>query len=705
MEAKVIKVFNDTTIQLDRMWTHFNHTGALVKIAGLIPGERGKEVESKKLLEDLLVNEKILITNQYYVANNILIALVEYQGKPIQFNFPDRCLPLESFSRWDYPSDYKRILKVSGGIPAGWVNPIARMDPNHSPFFRNTPYPTKRWERDYEQLKQLADKLFSDSHANKEQLDIWFDEFINEPREESAVVIEGEIGIGKSWYLAKKLMSLPEENYNVIILDLRHIVTEGNLVHSLNMEIDLFLNYYIKNLKWLYPKFMSDYGDSFNPNDNIIMDRMRVYATNINLEEKNYLRLHYYSTKDAPQLILAFDNIDQFTNEEQDVLVDYCRRLVGGIAGVHIIMTIRPHTTLVKSRMTDFYGEANVRFIQILCPNIFEVLRRRLITDRHGNTVSMSDRIPGTGTTWELLLNTYAKSDNSRGSAGFVRDLCSTSSLSEVGKLQYSSDRRTTDFGKDYYEKLDIRYYLKLFKRILFSNNLKSFDNIGNRYFGVQALMIHDSGRMEESESFLFNLFDNELPHLAGNALIRYRVLEYFKTIQVLDSTFDEYFDALGYGSYNARKVLQLFIEADLVDLVNNHLPEVGLLRGILTIPGERHFEIVTNLWYIICVKTGMNIYEECIKYGEEAMELASTFIKGKKLLNYYGNHGWVPETLFINFIADQEHLEALRIKNFLESNINNKLSDKISNLLNCLSSPAYNIFDSYHTQMKYWIK
>jgi hypothetical protein len=446
--------------------------------------------------------------------------------------------------------------------------------------------------------------------------------------------------------------------------------------------------------------------DVFNPSDRSILEKMRAHALNLSLEEKNFLRFHYYSEKDAPRLIVVFDNIDQFTGSEQNTIIDYCRRLAGGISGISLILTIRPQTTTVKSRMSDFFGDGHTKFLVMKCPDIYDILARRLTTDRHGNNWPLKNLIPNSDISWVELLNIYKKSDNFRGLAGFIRDLCSTTSLSSISSIKYSVHTRSTDYGKDYYDKLDVRYYLKLFRRILRSNCLKTFKNIGNLYYGVQSLMIRDGGRMEEAESYLFNLFDNEKPHLPGNALIRYRVLEYFKTIRTLDNTFDEYFDALGYGAENARRVLTMFIDTNLVDLVNNNLETPGEpVYGVLTIPGERHLEIISNMWYMICIKTGMNIYEDCILYGEKAKEMAKQFVHGKSLLSFYGTYGWVPEEKFINFIADQERLETLRLEQFLSSNPNPKLIEKITNLVGFLSEPKIILFDSFHTQMKYWDK
>jgi hypothetical protein len=121
----------------------------------------------------------------------------------------------------------------------------------------------------------------------------------------------------------------------------------------------------------------------------------------------------------------------------------------------------------------------------------------------------------------------------------------------------------------------------------------------------------------------------------------------------------------------------------------------------MLTIPGERHFEIVTDLWYIICIKTGMNIYEHLILYRDEARNCASEFIRSKDTLDYYSTHGWVSEENFFGFIARQELLESERIALFVRENPDRAVL--IKNLTTYLSSPSENMVEGYRNQLEWW--
>lgn len=702
MSVKVIKIHSETTIQIEFQWHFFNLKGSLVKIAGLLPGPTNKQKENIEAISTLLLNKYIDIEKEIYITGNILTAFVKYKGKLVQQYFPERCLPEESFIRWDSPGEKEIIKKVTGGIPVHWENPIKMMDPSTDPFFRNIPYPVKRWEKDYDRLKTLADKLFSDTHFNKNELNRWFDKLIFDPRREAATIFEGERGIGKSWFISKKLMDLPEDQYHVIIIDLRFVVTDVHLTDALHFEFGLFFNYYLKNLIWLYPEFKNIYGLSFDPSDPKIYAEMINKNNSLDIFQKNLYRFNYYTYPNSPTLIIAFDNIDQFTESEQGVVLDYCRRLAGGKAGINIIFTIRPQTATIKDRISNYFGDSNIKYVHIKCANIYDIITKRLIYNRKGEERSLDSLIPGTNISWNEVLKIYRRSDNYWGLAGFIRTLCSTSSLIDRPVLEYSFEYHSIDYGNDYKNKLDIRYYLSLFRRVLRSDCLDNFLNIDKLYYGIHALMIRDEGRMEEAESYLFNLFDNEEPLISGNALIRYRVLEYFKTIQTLDITFDQYFDALGCGADNARKVVEMFVKAGLIEISYKRENEIQIPDyGVLTVPGERHYEIVTNLWYIICIKTGMNIYSKCILYNHEAIEKAKEFIKDEKLLKYYGNHGWVSENDFINFLADQENLEDFRIGEFEKNNPD--LAEKLSRIFQYLSRPSINIYYSYYEQLTYW--
>jgi hypothetical protein len=124
-------------------------------------------------------------------------------------------------------------------------------------------------------------------------------------------------------------------------------------------------------------------------------------------------------------------------------------------------------------------------------------------------------------------------------------------------------------------------------------------------------------------------------------------------------------------------------------------------LRVNITNAGRRHFAFVRNLWYGICVKTGMYVERHMIKRGEEAKQLASRYIDSKVILDFYGTHGWVSEDDFINFIQRQETIEDQRVCEYLEQHREHAV--EIANLMIGKLNSAPMLYDDYQQQLLRW--
>ena len=684
MRATVRKVISDLTIEIDPPWTFQKMTGNRVRIAGLAPAERDRIQQCKEDLQRLIGGKLVSITDFLFVSGSSLYAVVYYDQKPIQQSFLDRMIPSLDPSRWIEPEEKKLASKVFGGIPVSWSNPLASMPPEQAPFLDNTRYPSKIWAKSYEEERKLVEVLYSDSHYNKLELDKAFHRFLSTLQKEAPLVVVGEVGTGKSWWLCRTLMNLDPKKYHVIVVDLRYTLRMEDLQKSIALEIDDFLLHLLPDLSWLYPDFEAIYkGRDFNPEDPIIKKQLEEAALDIkDVYERVKKKLRYYDRPEVPELIVAFDNIDHFNEEELSIVADTCRRIVGYSSGVRSIITMRPTTRLPKSRAGLFFGDAGPANARVIfkSPDVYHMLQRRLSISDTGTKLNLRRRIGDTYISWE--------------------ELCCSETLPQDAKGRFS-EAKSTAAGVSY----DLRHYLKLFRRILHSDVLGSLMNIGNIYYGIHALLLAGKDPMSDADSYLFNLFDNEKPTRRGNALVRYRVLEYCKLFNDLGEVFDFYFRALGCEVESARHLLDLFRDAGLThisykeDEMGNKMPS----EAILTVAGQRHFDIVTNLWYIICIKTGMNIFADLVLRGEDAKSKASEFVKSDKILDYYAEHGWVSEEDFIEFLGLQEVLEYKRIGDFQASHPEWK--DVVANMVAKISSPAANIYWSYNLQKKYWLR
>lgn len=708
MDAKVTSVLSDTVVRIDRRWDFHGTKGTKVRILGLLPSGKQNKEANKRSLRDLLLHKQIELVQPHFVEANCLSTTVEFQGKPVPSYLPEeRRIEIVDPSRWNEPDETEPIEQVAGGIPAWWQNPIMELPLEKAPYFGNMCYPTRYWDRDFETRKKIADKLYSDTHGNKEELDRWFKTFLTSPTREAPLMVVGPVGIGKSWYVSRALMDLPRDKYHIIVIDLRSTPRGSFLAQAIEEEFHEHLNHYVTDLSWLHDDFRARLGEDFDPEDEDVKRRMQEHALSLSPTDLNHLRLRYYNRPGAPELLIAFDNIDHYGPEEQETIVDICRRIVGLRAGVKFIITHRPTTITLKDRMRQVFGDAMIRSVHLTSPEAYDVIERRLTTNNVGDSWSLDDAIPkakGNVRTWRELLETYKASNHEFGVAGFLMALCVTSPVrsTEGDGNKGNTVQRELPLERVSY---DLRFYLKLFRRIVRSNRLESLANVSRLYYGIHALMLQSTENANfESESYLFNLFDNEEPGLPGNALIRYRVLEYFKIFEgPVEGIFDVFFSSMGITPARAWKVAYMFEAAGLVEIDRVYSSEGAPVpvAGRLTVPGRRHFEIVTNLWYIICAKTSMHMYKEFILYNREAREAAAPFVWSDRVLAYYAKHGWVPEKKFIRFIVDQEVLEGLRIGRYQKEHPEH--AEITQRNRGIISWPGANLWYGYRDQLERW--
>lgn len=703
MKYKVIKVASELVIQLDRRWNYRNLTGSHIKIKGLLPATTLERKGEIKKLKDLVLNKEIEIVQPLFVSDGTLSALIKFEDKFIQDYFEYRRIPVPA-SRLMRPEETRNIGKILGGIPTPqWKNPIAQLPIAKSPFLGNITYPVRPWDKDFHELKTIADYLYTDSHYNKPDIDRWFNKFLSDRRREAPVLVVGEVGIGKSWMLAHKLMNLPQEKYHVIVFDLRNMYRGERLEKSLEYELNEYLNYYINDINWIYPDFMSLYGKNFNPEDPEILKAMQARAASLDVWELNRRRLRYYGFPGSPDLIIAFDNIDHYTPNEQEKVVQVCRQLYGCKCGVRALFAIRPTTMTLKNRMEVFFGDSLPKSLHLRSPNVFSVLEKRFSINNKGEKLNLSDPIKDTDISWGKFLEMYRNSDCRWGLASFLMGLCSTMPMAH-SQTNEDGSPICEENDPEIHTKYDLRHYLRVFRRISRSSWLQDLKNIKITYYGIQALMLRTDEPMTESESYLFNLFDNEEPLHAGNAMIRYRVLEYADIMKDMDEDiFNTYFLCMGYSPDVALEIMKMFESAGLIEITYFDEEKTKAKKIILTIPGRRQLEVVTNLWYIICAKTGMNIYMDYVQYGEQAKKSAGEFVRSPRILEYYGTHGWVPEEKFMEYLAHEESLEEHRIGEYQE--FHPEQAQLVSNWMKNRSKPFLNIYFSYQVQLNNWQK
>lgn len=218
--------------------------------------------------------------------------------------------------------------------------------------------------------------------------------------------------------------------------------------------------------------------------------------------------------------------------------------------------------------------------------------------------------------------------------------------------------------------------------------------------------MLKPSEPFLQQSAFIINLFDNDQPDLPGNALIRYRVLEYFHTNTDLRDLFDIYFRALGVGAEAARAVVADFVNAGFLKEDLRFDTDTGRVEAAgarVTIAGRCLFRVARNLWYGICIKTGMYIEAAMIRHGDEAVQMARSEaqIDNESLLGFYKHSGWVSDSDLIEFLWHQAELEATRRREFLEAEPG--LAQQLAALFASLSRPEEVLGYAYGQQLDAW--
>ena len=344
-----------------------------------------------------------------------------------------------------------------------------------------------------------------------------------------------------------------------------------------------------------------------------------------NRPELNELRLKSYRYL-RKKLLIVIDNLDFFSKVEQDDLIE--RIIKPRVSGtrVFIIVPLRKTTLYFRERLGDALSRIP-KDMELSLLDMRKMIRRRFVTSETAASLE-SAKIPG----WEQY------------TFGQFFDKFYADSPAELLIHDLSQG--------------DVRHYVRLFRRHIFSHRLQRLSNIGSEYHCIVTLMFLRGDASEKETTFILNLFDNHQPEELGNALIRWRVLEFFLAQEIRgcgeqNDFFAYYFRRLGYDLVRVREVLGVFHQAGIIEIHK----EKGNEMGSITRTGRRYADLIQNLWYCIAIKTGMNIYEDLILRGVEAQTEAA-----KVGVDLPEGKEWVPDENFLDFIHHEEEMEQIRL-------------------------------------------
>lgn len=523
-----------------------------------------------------------------------------------------------------------------------WENPIIFQD--IQPYLEDLTFPIEVNSDTYNDSMEILNRFFSDDRYDNFN-DIKRLENFLISKSKNFLIIEGEVGIGKTWFIRKKLndsLTLSNQvNYYTGVIDLLYTniyKVESTIYDQLGPILDKYMYKFFGGsenalLKYAGFKYLLRRGIKKEKIDvkqlkNAIQARVNKW---IDLENIEYARLllRVLEFLNGPVLIIALDNIDNISEKDQEKIISIVKRTLRNKV-IKIIVPFRRTSVLLKNR---FCGLNEVIFDEMkLSPlNLKSMLEIRFFKGYHNEDLSKIPRI-------------------------YDRKFNRNYYFPELFKYLYNSEsgELLINIAGD-----NCRVSLNFTRRLLLAAHLKGLHNINKTEYVIASLMLSNDSVFDEGAPIL-NLFDNHERGESGNTLIRFRILEYFYTKDKANPNhkdFKNYFLRLGFENERVRKVLVRFLMSYIITS-DNSLKPLDLEKideadiGYLTITkfGKSYFDILLkSMWYYISLKRGMlkTIDKRYVSYDEI------------KKWNY------ISHSSFINFLKFHEINEISKIKRY----------------------------------------
>lgn len=640
---KINRIVDSCIFHASEEWSYLGMRARKIRIAGLLPADSEHLPRVLRKMENNLVGKSFLIAAHHFIESGpILVADVDIAGVDLRDFFGDRLLPHTPRSRVLDPEDTRLVRRVRSTKSRSWNNPLSAVALEQRPSLGNLRFPPEPWLQHYREELRRVMSLFCDARAEREADQGGVTKFLTE-RSHPTMVLVGDCGCGKSWFIRHSLAHHPPPDTDVGLIDVSSFSKAGeprlaNFAERLQLKLAEILGEFVNKrpgglmtaLRYhLEREARGIFGDQpfENPETQAWCRQYLVELAKLaNLTAYNALRLQSYGYTDR-DLVLVIDNVDAFyKTDEQAQVFEATLENIARTDGVYIIMPMRPSTEFLAKRRSTLL-QHQIFSLHLSPIDTTRMLNQRLTTSPTGSDLRHV-RVRDGAREWTFLevLNKYIGSDSS----AIIRDLAQG----------------------------DLRHYIRLFRRLFYSNELNGLANIGKEYHCLGALMLKPGEGFREDMSFVLNVFDNEHPQEIGNALIRWRVLEYFLRghRQCEGEFFEYYYRRLGYDLVRVRAVIELWNDAGVLDLFPKRLGG----EAVPTPCAAAYEMLVHNLWYCIAIKSGMHIDATYILIAGTAKAAARQY-----RIDVSGVGEWVSDAGFLEFLADEETLEEARLAAF----------------------------------------
>lgn len=684
MNYKIIRIVNSTTVQVTPEWSKGDFRGSLIRIAGvrsLVNALAGDFPANG--MQESLEGKSLVITSMYYVESGpTLVAIVDIEGVSLATLFKDRYEPPAPRTRMMEFNDRQSLRSVNGRRETTWINPLRTVPLHQRPCLGSCPHPmpgdaeyAKRPD-EYAKAITKVDALHCDAREHLEEDNGQISDFLTK-REEKMLVLFGDGGIGKSWFIRHWLRKNPPNNLDIAVIDVINYPRNAfdrfqkRLDEELQAELARHVDTRPGGLRRAFQFHFENlargiFSDLDYEADSVrrwVQDRLTELSTLDHRPEMNELRLKSYAHHEK-DLLVIIDNLDAFNHSEQDWLIENVVKPTISGNRVFLIVALRQSSQYFRDRLSSALQRVP-KGVQLSRLNLREMIRRRFVTSETLQSIE-SLQLPQSELTYGKLFDEYYADSEAE---ALIEDLCQG----------------------------DVRHYVRLFRRHILSNSLKDYKNISREYHCISTLMFWNDERWEPETAFILNLFDNHHPEEIGNALIRWRVFEFFESYAERgcgekDEFFTYYFQRLGYSLSRVHEILSMFRDAGILELHAVGDTCVGKLTGC----GKRYSKLIGKLWYCIVIKTGMHIYDELILTGENAQRESARLGVGVPK-----NTEWVSDKDFLEFIHAEEEAELRRLHQ--NPNIKQEFEARIK--ANGPKGIGIRLWEAYSHQQAEWNK
>lgn len=371
-------------------------------------------------------------------------------------------------------------------------------------------------------------------------------------------ILHGRRGIGKSLFVRYTLAKeLPKRKgrLTVVLLDAISCV-ESDLRAELHGRLHSALDKSVNDRDWLLPALKTWATRSLRDEQGIAVpgeEDIRAEISRIvkkarddlpTLTSYNIARAQYLTEKVRGQILFVLDNLDLYGRDTQLEVARQGSTYVNAIPGGLLLAVLREGTYKAywtKGALQQFASPVPIDLPRV---DIVPMLDLRFSRSREGTdlkTTGLSTDETGGFTTMYAVWESIRESET----------------LNLLRKLAHG----------------DCRTLLQLVDRILYARNLDP-SKMFRHFSALEVLLQPQKEAHWETNPVVYNLFGYPSPCVTndtheGCALLRFRVLEYFRYLHPIDKYFRQYFKRLGYMPAAVERVVAELFEVGLIEPID----------------------------------------------------------------------------------------------------------------------------------------